>query len=178
METSWYQGTADAVYQKAIDIIRAHNPEFVLILAGDHIYKMDYGTMLAALVEAEADITVGCMEVPLNEARAFGVMSVDADQRIVSFAEKPQDPAPLSPGSDKALASMGIYVFRTDALIEELLRDADTSRLEPGFWRRYHPGRDRQTAGHGLPFLTDPGGRAATGGMSAPWTRSGRPTWN
>ena len=84
LETSWYAGTADAIYQN-IDIIRTHNPEFVLILAGDHVYKMDYGTMLAAHVEADADITVGCMEVPLEQAQAFGVMAVDQDHRIMEF---------------------------------------------------------------------------------------------
>jgi glucose-1-phosphate adenylyltransferase len=124
LETSWYAGTADAIYQN-IDIIRTHKPEFVLILAGDHIYKMDYGTMLAAHVEAEADITVGCIAVPLEEARAFGVMAVDEDNRIIEFAEKPANPTPMPGHSDLALASMGIYVFRTDVLIEELLRDAD-----------------------------------------------------
>ncbi len=127
LETSWYEGTADAIYQN-IDIIRTHKPEFVLILAGDHIYKMDYGTMLAAHVEAEADITVGCIEVPLEQARAFGVMEVDADNRIVQFAEKPEHPAPMPGRDDVALASMGIYIFRTEVLIDELLRDSD----EPG----------------------------------------------
>ena len=123
VETSWYEGTADAIYQN-IDIIRMHSPEFVLILAGDHIYKMDYGTMLAAHVEAEADVTVGCIEVPLEEAKAFGVMAVDADNRIIEFAEKPEHPAPMPGQPDTALASMGIYVFRTDVLIDELLRDS------------------------------------------------------
>jgi len=126
LETSWYKGTADAIYQN-IDIIRAHKPEFVLILAGDHIYKMDYGTMLVSHVEAEADITVGCIEVPLEEARAFGVMAVDESNRIVQFAEKPEHPIPMPGRDDVALASMGIYVFRTEVLIEELLRDADES---------------------------------------------------
>ena len=97
LETSWYEGTADAIYQN-IDIIRTHKPEFVLILAGDHIYKMDYGTMLAAHVEAEADITVGCIEVPLDEARAFGVMAVDEENRIIEFAEKPDQPTPCRAG--------------------------------------------------------------------------------
>ena len=97
LETSWYQGTADAVYQN-IDIIRTHQPEYVLILAGDHIYKMDYGTMLAAHVAADADITIGCIAVPLDEARGFGVMAVDDDNRIVEFAEKPNRPTPM-PGS-------------------------------------------------------------------------------
>jgi glucose-1-phosphate adenylyltransferase len=127
LETSWYEGTADAIYQN-IDIIRTHKPEFVLILAGDHIYKMDYGTMLVAHVEAEADITVGCIEVPIEEAKSFGVMAVDDNDRIVEFAEKPEHPAPMPGRDDMALASMGIYIFRTEVLIDELLRDAD----EPG----------------------------------------------
>ena len=132
LETSWYEGTADAVYQN-IDIIRTHKPEFVLILAGDHVYKMDYGTMLAAHVEAEADITVGCIAVPLAEASAFGVMAVDEDNRILEFAEKPEHPAPMPGRDDMALASMGIYVFRTDILIEELLRDADDETSKHDF---------------------------------------------
>jgi glucose-1-phosphate adenylyltransferase len=132
LETSWYEGTADAIYQN-IDIIRTHKPEFVLILAGDHIYKMDYGTMLVAHVEAEADITVGCIEVPLQEARAFGVMAVDENNRIVQFAEKPEHPIPMPGRDDVALASMGIYVFRTEVLIEELLRDADETDSKHDF---------------------------------------------
>ena len=118
LETSWYAGTADAIYQN-IDIIRTHNPKYVLILAGDHVYKMDYGVMLAAHAEADADVTVGCMEVPLEEARAFGVMAIDSDNRIIEFAEKPEQPTPMPGSGDKALASMGIYVFRTEVLIEE-----------------------------------------------------------
>jgi glucose-1-phosphate adenylyltransferase len=132
LETSWYEGTADAIYQN-IDIIRTHKPEFVLILAGDHIYKMDYGTMLAAHVEAEADITVGCIEVPIDEARAFGVMEVDVDNRIIRFAEKPDQPTPMPGRDDVALASMGIYIFRTEVLIEELLRDADENGSKHDF---------------------------------------------
>ena len=126
LESNWYQGTADAVYQN-IDIIRMHNPEYVLLLAGDHIYKMDYGTMLAAHVEADADITVGCIEVPLEQARSFGVMAVDEDNRIVEFAEKPDNPAPIPGQPDQALASMGIYIFSTKVLIDELLSDADSA---------------------------------------------------
>ncbi len=132
LETSWYEGTADAIYQN-IDIIRTHKPEFVLILAGDHIYKMDYGTMLAAHVEAEADITVGCIEVPLEEAKAFGVMAVDEDNRIIEFAEKPDHPTPMPGSTDVALASMGIYIFRTEVLIDELLRDSDETHSKHDF---------------------------------------------
>jgi len=119
----WYEGTADAVYQN-LDILRHHEPEYVLILAGDHIYKMDYGKMIAAHVAAGADITVGCIPVPLAEATAFGVMSVDATDRIIEFAEKPKNPKPM-PGNDaQALASMGIYVFSAKYLRDRLLADA------------------------------------------------------
>jgi glucose-1-phosphate adenylyltransferase len=122
IETSWYEGTADAVLQN-LDIIRSHRPEYVLILAGDHVYKMDYGTMLAAHVESEADITVGCIEVPVEDAKGFGVMSVDEDLRIREFEEKPEHPKPIPDQPGKALASMGIYVFSTHVLFDELIRD-------------------------------------------------------
>ena len=162
LETSWYAGTADAIYQN-IDIIRTHNPQYVLILAGDHIYKMDYGTMLAAHVEAAADLTVGCVEVPLEQARAFGVMAVDAHNRIVEFAEKPRHPTPM-PGSDTtALASMGIYVFRTETLIEELLRDADTPASQRDFGGDIIPDVIRRLNVTAFPF------RAAPQGLPAYW---------
>jgi glucose-1-phosphate adenylyltransferase len=122
LETSWYSGTADAVLQN-LDIIRRHNPEYVLILAGDHVYKMDYGTMLAAHVERGADITVGCIEVPLEIASSFGLMDIDENNRIIDFIEKPPQPKPVTGKTDVALASMGIYVFSTKVLFRELLRD-------------------------------------------------------
>jgi glucose-1-phosphate adenylyltransferase len=124
IQESWYAGTADAVYQN-IDIIRAHNPEYVLVLAGDHIYKMDYGPMLAQHAENDADMTIGCLEVAKDEARAFGVMSVDTEGRIIDFNEKPDNPATLPGSDDIALASMGIYIFNTRFLYEQLIRDAD-----------------------------------------------------
>jgi len=124
IETSWYEGTADAIYQN-LDIIRQHDPEYVLILAGDHIYKMDYGTMIAAHVESGADMTVGCLEVDLEMAKAFGVMSVDENNMITQFAEKPDNPDPIPGNPDKALASMGIYVFNTAFLFEQLIKDSD-----------------------------------------------------
>lgn len=122
LETSWYSGTADAVLQN-LDIIRRHNPEYVLILAGDHVYKMDYGTMLAAHVESGADITVGCIEVPLEIASSFGLMDIDENNRVINFTEKPPQPKPVAGKTDVALASMGIYVFNTKVLFRELLRD-------------------------------------------------------
>ncbi len=124
-ESSWYSGTADAVYQN-IDIIRGHSPDYVLVLAGDHIYKMDYGPMLAQHVESGADMTIGCLEVPLETAKAFGVMAVNESSQIVGFAEKPPEPTPVPGKEDVALASMGIYVFNTKFLYEQLIRDADT----------------------------------------------------
>ncbi|WP_297528395.1 glucose-1-phosphate adenylyltransferase [Thiohalobacter sp.] len=124
IETSWYEGTADAVYQN-LDIIRLHDPEFVLILAGDHIYKMDYGPMIAEHVKQGADMTVGCIEVDLDKARAFGVMSVDERGQVARFHEKPEQPEPVPGKPDTALASMGIYVFNTRFLFDQLIRDAD-----------------------------------------------------
>ncbi|MEI6414097.1 MAG: glucose-1-phosphate adenylyltransferase [Pseudomonadota bacterium] len=122
-EDSWYEGTADAVYQN-LDIIRNHNPEYILVLAGDHVYKMDYGGIIAFHWASGADVTVGCIEVPLAEASAFGVMAVDEEQRILRFQEKPDHPEPISGHPDMALASMGIYVFKRDFLFEQLERDA------------------------------------------------------
>ena len=119
----WYAGTADAVYQN-IDIIESYAPEFIVLLAGDHVYKMDYEPMLRQHVDQGADVTVGCLEVPRMEATGFGVMGVDAADRIVSFLEKPKDPPGIPGQPDMALASMGIYVFETVFLIEQLKRDA------------------------------------------------------
>ncbi len=119
----WYSGTADAIYQN-LDIMRDYNPQYVLVLAGDHIYKMDYGKMVAAHAANGADITVGCIPVPREEAKEFGVMVINDNGRIVEFAEKPGDPKPM-PGDDKkSLASMGIYVFSTEYLHNCLMEDA------------------------------------------------------
>ncbi len=120
---AWYQGTADAVYQN-MDIIRLHQPRYILVLGGDHVYKMDYGTMLAAHVSNEADVTVGCMPVPIEKASAFGIMEVDSGNRIVDFTEKPAHCQGMPDAPDTALASMGIYVFNTDFLLSRLLVDA------------------------------------------------------
>ena len=112
-ETQWYDGTADAVYQN-IDIIESYAPDYMVILAGDHVYKMDYELMLQQHVDSGADVTVGCLEVPRMEATGFGVMHVDEHDRIVSFLEKPKDPPGMPGNPDMALASMGIYVFDTE----------------------------------------------------------------
>ncbi len=123
LSEAWYKGTADAVYQN-IDLLREGGGEYVLILAGDHIYKMDYGKMLATHVKSNADMTIACINVPLEDAKGFGVVSVDDEDRIVDFTEKPANPEPM-PGDDtQAFASMGIYVFNAKFLYEQLIRDA------------------------------------------------------
>jgi len=123
-EHQWYEGTADAVFQN-IDIIESYGPEFMVILAGDHIYKMDYELMLQQHCDSGADVTVACMEVPRAEASGFGVMAVDEDDRVTAFVEKPADPPAMPGRPDVALASMGIYVFSTSVLFDQLRRDAD-----------------------------------------------------
>ena len=132
IQDSWYAGTADAIYQN-LDIIRTHKPEYVLVLAGDHVYKMDYGTMIARHVESGADMTVGCIEVPLNEAKAYGVISVDVEGKVVKFSEKPEQPDPIPGQPELALASMGIYVFNTAFLYEQLIKDADDNHSTHDF---------------------------------------------
>ena len=138
IKASWYAGTADSIYQN-LDIIRSHSPEYVLILAGDHIYKMDYGEMLARHVEKNADVTVGCIEVDLESATSLGVMGVDDDHIIHSFEEKPAEPEAIPGKPDKALCSMGIYVFNKDLLFELLIRDADTPNSSRDFGKDIIP---------------------------------------
>ncbi|WGH78727.1 glucose-1-phosphate adenylyltransferase [Jannaschia ovalis] len=131
-EVHWYQGTADAVFQN-IDIVDSYDVNYVVILAGDHIYKMDYEVMLREHVESGADVTVGCLTVPRMEATAFGVMAIDASDRITSFLEKPADPPGTPDDPAVALASMGIYVFRWDFLRDLLRQDAETADSKHDF---------------------------------------------
>ena len=123
-EESWYRGTADAVYQN-IDIIETYSPspDYVVILAGDHVYKMNYAAMLVDHAESGAECTVACIEVPRAEASGFGVMAVDSSGRITDFIEKPADPPPMEGKPDRSLCSMGIYIFNAKYLYSELLRD-------------------------------------------------------
>jgi glucose-1-phosphate adenylyltransferase len=137
-EDQWYAGTADAVYQN-LDIIESYGPEFMIILAGDHIYKMDYELMLQQHVDSGADVTVGCLEVPRKEATGFGVMHVDDKDKIISFIEKPKDPPGMPDKPDMALASMGIYVFKTSFLCEQLRRDAAEKGSERDFGKNLIP---------------------------------------
>ncbi len=129
-EEQWYRGTADAVYQN-LDIIRGEiPPEFVVVLAGDHVYKMDYSIMLADHVKQGKGVTVGCLEVPREQATAFGVMAIDETRHITAFVEKPADPPSMPGRADMALASMGIYVFSAEylfRLLEEDVADPNSS---------------------------------------------------
>ncbi|HEY1721174.1 MAG TPA: glucose-1-phosphate adenylyltransferase [Magnetospirillaceae bacterium] len=137
-ENMWYLGTADAVYQN-IDIMESYGARYMVVLAGDHIYKMDYEKMLQQHVEQEADVTIACIEVPREDATGFGVMHVDGHDRIISFLEKPKDP-PAMPGKpDVSLASMGIYVFDMDFLAEELRRDAEDRHSSHDFGKDIIP---------------------------------------
>ncbi len=138
LESCWYLGTADAVYQN-LDIIRNHNPRYVLILAGDHIYKMDYGPMLAYHVEKGAELTIGCIEMPVEQASDFGVMRVDLQHRVTDFSEKPEQPATLPDRPDRALISMGIYIFDSQFLTEQLINDADNIDSQHDFGRDLIP---------------------------------------
>jgi len=160
IQSSWYAGTADAIYQN-LDIIRTHNPEYVLILAGDHIYKMDYGPMIAQHVENAADMTVACLEVDLEAARGFGVMSVDENARVREFNEKPENPMPTPGSDDLALASMGIYVFNTRFLFEQLIKDADNSASSHDFGHDIIPAIIEQYRVFAYPFRDAQTGRQA-----------------
>jgi glucose-1-phosphate adenylyltransferase len=134
----WYRGTADAVFQN-LDILRRHDPRLVLVLAGDHVYKMDYARILADHVRRGADMTVGCIEAPLEEARSFGVMAVDASLRVQRFDEKPEQPKHMPGRPDLALASMGIYVFNAPFLFEQLTRDANDPDSDHDFGKDIIP---------------------------------------
>jgi glucose-1-phosphate adenylyltransferase len=135
----WYRGTADAIYQN-LDIIRAHDPRLVLVLSGDHIYKMDYGPFLAAHEERKADMTICCIEMPVEEAAGqFGVMTVDDTGRIIGFDEKPEKPNEIPGQPGYCLASMGNYVFNTEFLYEQVIKDADSPDTQHDFGRNFIP---------------------------------------
>ena len=121
----WYKGTADAVFQN-LDMLRRNHPKYVVVLAGDHVYKMDYGRMLAFHVAEQADLTIACMEVPREEAGAFGIISVSDDWRVSRFTEKPKDPEAMPGKPDRALVSMGVYVFNAGFLLSRLSGTATT----------------------------------------------------
>ncbi len=168
---SWYRGTADAVFQN-LNVLRRHNPRYVVVLAGDHVYKMDYSRMLAEHVARGADMSIACVEVPLAQARQFGVMGVDRDFRVTGFAEKPATPTALPGRADVALASMGIYIFGADFLYRQLRQDADDPASSHDFGRDMIPrliaGSDARVFAHhfasscvnmndGVPYWRDVG---------------------
>ncbi len=148
----WYQGTADAVYQN-LDIIRTHKPEQVLVLAGDHVYKMDYGPLLAFHRENHADMTVCCIPVPIEEAAGqLGVMSVDESGRITGFAEKPEHPSPIPGKPGYCMASMGNYVFNTGFLYEQVIKDADNPSSDRDFGKNIIPSIIQNYRVYAYPF--------------------------
>lgn len=152
MGDDWYTGTADAVFQN-LDIIRHYDPEYILVLAGDHIYKMDYGRMIAAHVAKGADITVGCIPVPLEEAKSFGVMAIDAESRVIEFTEKPERPKHMPNNETKALASMGIYVFSAQYLRARLQEDAVDADSTHDFGHDVIPHAIQNADAFAFPFL-------------------------
>ena len=138
IDEHWYQGTADAIYQNIYTMEKA-NPNYILILAGDHIYKMDYGDMIRSHQERGADLTIGCITVPVKEASGFGVLQIDKDDRITSFLEKPKDPVPMPGEQQLCLASMGIYIFTARLMYELLCQDATRSDSDHDFGKNIIP---------------------------------------
>lgn len=155
-QDSWYSGTADAVFQN-LDILRNHHPGFVLVLAGDHVYKMDYGPMLAYHLENNADLTIACLEVPLAQASSFGVLETDSTQRVVRFEEKPSRPGAIPDRPDCARVSMGIYVFNRDFLIQQLIEDAGRENSSHDFGRDIIPAVIDQYRVFAYPFRSSEG---------------------
>ena len=150
-DTKWYLGTADAVFQN-LDIIQDYQPRFIIVLAGDHVYKMDYEPMLQQHVEQGADVTVGCIEVARKDASGFGVMHVDLSDRIIDFVEKPTDPPAMPGDPTRSLASMGIYVFDTEFLAGELRRDAADPNSSHDFGKDIIPRLVKQGKAVAHPF--------------------------
>lgn len=149
---NWYEGTADAVFQN-VDIIRNELPKYVMILSGDHIYRMDYGDILAQHAETGADMTVSCMPVPVEEAAgAFGVISVDENYRITGFEEKPANPTPLPDNPKMCLASMGNYIFNTEFLFDQLKLDAEDIESDRDFGKDIIPKIVHKAKVYAFPF--------------------------
>jgi glucose-1-phosphate adenylyltransferase len=159
LDEQWYQGTADAVYQNIYAIERV-GADHILILAGDHIYKMDYSELLLDHVESGADATVACLPVPVAEARSFGVMGVDHDRRIIRFEEKPESPFPIPSDPTHCLASMGIYVFTAKFLFDQLCRDATVPESSHDFGKNIIPSIIHSHLVRAFPFRDKNTGRS------------------
>jgi len=138
IDEHWYQGTADAVYQNIYSIEHS-SPDYILVLSGDHIYKMDYAELIREHIQSEADVTIGCIPVPLSEGNQFGIMRIDSQNRVNDFLEKPADPDPMPGDPTKCLASMGIYVFNANFLFEQLCRDATQPDSQHDFGKNIIP---------------------------------------
>jgi len=174
VDSDWYRGTADAIYQN-LDIINMHDPEFVLILSGDHVYKMDYGSMLAFHSERNADLTLLCMEVPVSEAAStYGVVEMDGNGRVIGFEEKPARPRPIPGQPDMCLVSMGNYVFSAGILCEQLINDAGNGTSRHDFGHDIIPGLIASHTVVAFPFRDEKTGRRAywrdVGTLDAYWT--------
>ena len=152
----WYQGTADALYQN-IDIMHRHSPEYVIVLGGDHIYSMDYSKMLMAHLTSGADVTVGCVEVPCEEATEFGVMSIDENLHVTKFSEKPAEPDSIPGKPGKSLASMGIYIFSTEFLFSALVTDAEDKSSAHDFGKNIIPNAIENSNVIAYPFVDKEG---------------------
>lgn len=152
IDKQWYKGTADALYQN-LDILRRHTPEYVMVLGGDHIYSMDYSKMLLQHANSGADVTIGCIEVSLKEARGFGVMSVDESFKITKFTEKPTNPDSIPNKPDKAMASMGIYIFSTEFLFQKLIEDSDNPDSSRDFGKDIIPSIIKEWNVQAFPFV-------------------------
>ncbi len=156
VDKQWYQGTANSLYQN-LDIIRRHNPRYVLVLGGDHIYAMDYRDMIECHARSGADVTIGCVEVPVEEASSFGVMSVDSELRINRFSEKPSRPEAMPGKPDKALASMGIYIFSPEFLFKKLIEDQDNPASSKDFGKDIIPSIIGNSQVMAYPFVDETG---------------------
>jgi glucose-1-phosphate adenylyltransferase len=156
IDKEWYKGTADALYQN-LDIVRRHTPEYVMVLGGDHIYSMDYSKMLYTHAQSGADVTIGCIEVPRMEATGFGVMSVNDEFKITKFTEKPADPDAMPGKPDKALASMGIYIFSTEFLFQKLIEDHDNPNSSNDFGKDIIPSIISEYNVQAYPFIDEKG---------------------
>src|SRR5262249_27592397 len=139
IDEHWYKGTADAIYQNIYSIEKA-DPKHVLILAGDHIYKMDYGEMIRSHLARAADLTIGCITVPIKDGTSFGILQIDEQEHVMGFQEKPKDPRPLPDAGDTCLASMGIYVFTARPMYELLCQDATRAESDHDFGKNIIPG--------------------------------------
>ena len=176
IDEHWYQGTADAVYQN-IYTLEKERPEYVVILAGDHIYKMDYYSLVEYHKQNQADLTVGALRVAASESRQFGVIEVDPDQRIRGFREKPAVPKTI-PGDERHIfASMGIYVFTARFLFEQLCLDATRPGSVHDFGHDIIPSIIDTHRVFAFPFATRIASRTPTGATSARWTPTSRRTW-